>query len=84
MGGGPDKEHLLIVLWEPEPKHITAEIKRRFPYFDITYIQLDLSSNPWGGAMTKGVSTGKCCPYCRSVRTVSEPNKPRNERGLPH
>ncbi|KIX01634.1 uncharacterized protein Z518_09360 [Rhinocladiella mackenziei CBS 650.93] len=38
MGGGPDKEHLLITMWEPEPKHITAELKRRFPYFDITYI----------------------------------------------
>ncbi len=60
MGGGPDKDHLLIVLWEPEPKHITAEIKRRFPYFDITYLQLDLSSNPWGGDMTKGVPTGEC------------------------
>jgi hypothetical protein len=59
MGGGPDKEHLLIVLWEPEPKHITAEIKRRFPYIEITYLQLDLSSNPWGGDMTKGVPTGQ-------------------------
>ena len=42
MGGGPDKEHLLIVLWDPEPKQITAEIKRRFPYIDITYLQLAL------------------------------------------
>ena len=80
MGGGPDKEHLLIVLWEPEPKHITAEIKRRFPYFDITYIQLDLSSNPWGGAMTKGVSTGKSYPQCHSVTRVSEPSKSRGTK----
>ncbi|OQU93754.1 D-isomer specific 2-hydroxyacid dehydrogenase, NAD binding domain-containing protein [Cladophialophora immunda] len=41
MGGGPDKEHLLIVLWDPEPKDLTAEIKRRFPYFDVTYYQLN-------------------------------------------
>lgn len=40
MGGGPDKEHLLIVLWEPEPKHIIDELKRRFPYIDITYIRV--------------------------------------------
>ncbi|OCT48959.1 hypothetical protein CLCR_05293 [Cladophialophora carrionii] len=59
MGGGPDKEHLLIALWEPEPKHITAEIKRRFPYIEITYLELELSSNPWGGDMTKGVPTGQ-------------------------
>jgi len=42
MGGGPDKEHLLIAMWFPEPKHIIAEIKRRFPYFDITYFQFDM------------------------------------------
>ena len=47
MGGGPDKEHLLIVLWDPEPKHITAELKRRFPYFDITYVQLSMQSKPF-------------------------------------
>jgi hypothetical protein len=73
MGGGPDKEHLLIVLWEPEPKHITAEIKRRFPYIEITYLQLDLSSNPWGGDMTKGVPTGQyLLPHvCGSPRCYS-------------
>jgi hypothetical protein len=66
MGGGPDKENLLIILWEPEPTHITAEIKRRFPYFDITYFQLDNSSSPWGGDSTKGVPTGELSTddYC--------------------
>ena len=47
MGGGPDNEHLLIVLWQPEPKHITAELKRRFPYFDITYVELSMPSKPF-------------------------------------
>ncbi|KIW83348.1 hypothetical protein Z517_02593 [Fonsecaea pedrosoi CBS 271.37] len=39
MGGGPEKEHLLIVLWQPEPKDVTAEIQRRFPHFEIKYFQ---------------------------------------------
>lgn len=40
MGGGPDKEHLVIALWDPEPTHITDEIKRRWPHIEITYVQL--------------------------------------------
>ena len=59
MGGGPDKEHLVIILWDPEPKHITEEIKRLFPYFDITYYQLGSTSNPWEGDTAKGVPTGE-------------------------
>ncbi|KIW87747.1 uncharacterized protein Z519_11721 [Cladophialophora bantiana CBS 173.52] len=55
MGGGPDKEHLLIVLYEPEPKHLTAEIKRRFPYFDITYFQLNVMLGRHGGEASKSV-----------------------------
>jgi hypothetical protein len=62
MGGGPDKEHLLITLWDPEPKHITAEIKRRFPYFDITYVQLSRADSGWGSGSTKGVSPGMLFP----------------------
>lgn len=46
MGGGPDKEHLLIVHWDPEPKHTTAHIKQQFPYIDITYIQVSKSILP--------------------------------------
>lgn len=45
MGGGPDKEHLLIVLWDPELKELTAELKRRFPSFDITYIHQALKES---------------------------------------
>ena len=41
MGGGPDKEHLLIVLWDPEPKHITDSIRSRWPHIEITYFQLN-------------------------------------------
>lgn len=59
MGGGPDKEHLVIILWDPEPKDTIAEIKKRFPYFDITYLQLSRTSNPWGGELSKGVPTGE-------------------------
>ncbi|KAJ4538815.1 hypothetical protein HRR77_006741 [Exophiala dermatitidis] len=41
MGGGPsEKEHVLIALFEPEPKEIIAELKRRFPHFEITYVQV--------------------------------------------
>ncbi len=40
MGGGPDKETVLIILWDPEPKAITAMLKRQFPHFDITYLQV--------------------------------------------
>jgi hypothetical protein len=40
MGGGPDREHMLIVLWNPEPKDLIAKIKERFPYIDVTYFQL--------------------------------------------
>ncbi|KAL2432224.1 hypothetical protein ABEF95_004374 [Exophiala dermatitidis] len=41
MGGGPSqKEKVLIALFEPEPKEIIAELKRRFPQFDITYVQV--------------------------------------------
>ncbi|KIV95626.1 hypothetical protein PV10_03256 [Exophiala mesophila] len=41
MGGGPDKEHLLIVLWDAEPKHITDSIRSRWPHIEITYFQLN-------------------------------------------
>ena len=40
MGGGPDREHMLIVLRSPEPKGLTAKIKERFPYIDVTYFQI--------------------------------------------
>jgi len=52
MGGGPDKEHLLIALWDPEPVAFTGEIKRRFPYIDITYFQLPpLGARPFKDAV---------------------------------
>lgn len=52
MGGGPDKEHLLIALWDPEPVAFTSEVKRRFPYIDITYVQLPpLGARPFKDAI---------------------------------
>ena len=40
MGGGPDREHMLIVLRSPEPKGLIAKMKGRFPYIDVTYHQI--------------------------------------------
>ena len=39
MGGGPDKEFLLITNYEPEPVEQLKLIGERFPYIDITYHQ---------------------------------------------
>ncbi|KIV85712.1 hypothetical protein PV11_01373 [Exophiala sideris] len=46
MGGGPDKEHLVIAHWDPEPKHETSLIKQLFPYIDITYVQVSRNLEP--------------------------------------
>ncbi|KIW56465.1 hypothetical protein PV05_05124 [Exophiala xenobiotica] len=46
MGGGPDKEHVLITLGDPEPKHITGMLKQQFPHFDITYFQVSGDTGP--------------------------------------
>ncbi|EXJ56812.1 hypothetical protein A1O7_07156 [Cladophialophora yegresii CBS 114405] len=82
MGGGPDKEHLLITLWEPEPKHITAEIKRRFPYIEITYLELEMSSNPWGGDLTKGVPTDLWKTVTILITLGTLPAKPEDAPNL--
>ena len=39
MGGGPDKEHLLVVMEQPKPEDILAKLKQRFPHVDITFVQ---------------------------------------------
>ena len=46
MGGGPDQEHMLIILWDEEPKAITDEIRERFPYIKVTYFCLKDASKP--------------------------------------
>ena len=46
MGGGPDKEHLIIAHWDPEPKGETSLIKQLFPYIDITYVQVSRNIRP--------------------------------------
>jgi hypothetical protein len=40
MGGGPDREHMLIVLRSPEPNGLITKMKERFPYIDVTYFQM--------------------------------------------
>lgn len=40
MGGGPCKENLLVVLPGPKDEDATNEIKKRFPYIDVTYYQV--------------------------------------------
>ncbi|KAK5109799.1 hypothetical protein LTR62_006532 [Meristemomyces frigidus] len=38
MGGGPAKEHLLILLPGAEPKEILSALRKRFPHIEITYL----------------------------------------------
>lgn len=40
MGGESMEQELLIVFWDPEPEGIAKEIKRRFPYINVTYFCL--------------------------------------------
>ncbi|OAP63738.1 hypothetical protein AYL99_02965 [Fonsecaea erecta] len=49
MGGGPE-EHLLIVLWEPQPQELLDVILQRLPHFKITYFQLTRGG---GGSVPK-------------------------------
>lgn len=39
MGGGPAKDHLLIVIPYPEPEEILTSLQTRFPALKISYIQ---------------------------------------------
>jgi hypothetical protein len=41
MGGGPCKENLLIILFGPKDEDSINEIRRRFPYIDVTYTAID-------------------------------------------
>lgn len=51
MGGGPDKE-TLVVIWANELKHLTDDIQRRFPYIDVIFHQL---GKPQGGKQMGGI-----------------------------
>lgn len=46
MGGGPDKEHMVVILFGSEPKQYTDEIRKQFPYIEVTYFSLDAASVP--------------------------------------
>ena len=39
MGGGPDKEHLLITNYAPEPTELVKLIRQKFPYVEVSYVQ---------------------------------------------
>ncbi|RMZ78091.1 hypothetical protein DV737_g4024, partial [Chaetothyriales sp. CBS 132003] len=41
MGGGPDKEHLLIVLDLPRPDSILSRLQQKFPHVQVTYVQTE-------------------------------------------
>ena len=40
MGGGPDKEDLLVTLPIPKPDDKLAELQRRFPNVQVTYLEI--------------------------------------------
>ena len=40
MGGGPDREQMLIVLWAEEMTEIIDKMRERFPYIEIKYWQI--------------------------------------------
>ncbi|RMZ84985.1 hypothetical protein DV738_g183, partial [Chaetothyriales sp. CBS 135597] len=46
MGGGPDKEHLLIIANLPQPDGVLSKLKQKFPYIEVTYIQTDWTGVP--------------------------------------
>jgi hypothetical protein len=60
MGGGPDREHMLIVLRSPEPNGLVAKMKERFPYIDVTYFQMKSTRANSVPAEGKGDLKGSC------------------------
>ncbi|RMD39221.1 hypothetical protein DV735_g5905, partial [Chaetothyriales sp. CBS 134920] len=42
MGGGPDKEHLLIIAHLPQPDGVLTKLKEQFPYIEVTYVRNEL------------------------------------------
>jgi len=75
MGGGPDREHMLIVLRSPEPKDLIAKIKERFPYIDVTYFQIKGTRANNVRAEEKDVPKGSYLPTLLIVLPISS-NKP--------
>ena len=52
MGGGPDKEVLLFIFQEDEPKQVTDRIRHDFPYIEVIYHKL---SKPQHGKVMGGI-----------------------------
>ena len=71
MGGGPDREHMLIVLESPEPKGLIAKIKERFPYIDVTYFQIKGTRANNVRAEEKDVPKGSYFPTLLIVLPIS-------------
>lgn len=67
MGGGAQKETLLIVLPLPEDTSITDKIREKFPYIDVKYHQLtrrNLSFEPDQGLPKGGSVNDSLSPIC--------------------
>lgn len=62
MGGGPDHEHMLILLANPEPKELITKIKERFPYIEVTYLQTQGHRSNQVPEGEKGVPKGSSSP----------------------
>ena len=71
MGGGPDREHLLIVLWDPEPTGLIAQIKDKFPYIDVDYVQIKSLQANYVPPGEKGVPKGYNLLSISYLRRVS-------------
>jgi len=65
MGGGPDKETLVFIFMFDEPKHITDDIRRKFPHIEVIYHQL--------GKAEKGKTMGG---ISYAFDTIPEGNSP--------
>ncbi len=67
MGGGPCKENLLVVLPWPQDENVTNEIKKRFPYIDVTYFRVSgmRDDGPQTKQKLKGESNFEKLPAAR-------------------
>jgi len=54
VDGAPEKEYMVITLWDPEPTDVMDELKKRFPYIDVTYFCLKNANKP-SGKILKGI-----------------------------
>ena len=60
------QEHIVIVLWIPEPTASINEIKRRLPGVKVTYVRIDSKLNPFA-APPSVVPKGKASQLFRDA-----------------